>query len=59
MVSKEMVCEPIVIENVWVTDVAAAYAELPAWLAVIAHVPKLTNVTALPETVQTPVEFDE
>src|SRR5580704_12721921 len=36
----------------WVTAVAAAKLALPAWLAVIEHVPAAMMVTVLPDTVQ-------
>jgi hypothetical protein len=31
---------------------------LPAWLAVIEHVPSVNSVTVTPDTVQTAVEFE-
>ncbi len=37
-----------------VTDCAALYAWLPAWLAMMVHTPAATSVTVLPLTVQTP-----
>ena len=40
-------------KNVCVTGVAGAYVELPAWLAVIEHVPSVSSVTVAPDTVQT------
>ncbi len=41
-----------------VTAVAAAKKLLPAWVASIEQVPCATNVTVLPETVQTVVVVD-
>ena len=38
--------------NVWVTDGAAPYTELPDWLAVREQVPAATRVTSVPATVQ-------
>jgi hypothetical protein len=32
--------------------------ELPAWLAVIEHVPSVNSVTVTPDTVQTAAEFE-
>jgi hypothetical protein len=57
--SNVMVCEATAdTVNVCVTAVAAAYFVLPAWPALMEHVPVATNVTAVPETVQTEVLFD-
>ena len=44
--------------NEFVTGVAAANPALPAWLAVILHVPAATSVTVLPLTVQMLAVFD-
>jgi hypothetical protein len=41
-----------------VTFVAALYSLFPAWLAVMVHVPALSNVTMLPLTVHTVVVVD-
>ena len=42
-----------------VTATAASKSTLPAWLAVIVHVPVVRNVTTEPETEQTPRVPDE
>jgi hypothetical protein len=50
-------CGPVVVAdtmNVWVTGIAAAYTEFPAWLAVIEQTPTAMMVTMLPDTVHTP-----
>jgi|HubBroStandDraft_6_1064221.scaffolds.fasta_scaffold111488_3 hypothetical protein len=44
--------------NVCVTGVAAGYVELPAWLAVIEHVPPVSSVAVTPDAVHTPVDLD-
>ena len=41
------------------TSGAAAYLELPAWLASIVQVPVATSVTVVPETVQTEAVAEE
>jgi len=43
---------------VCVTDTPAATFVVPAWLAVITHVPEVTNVTTAPTMPQTPGEPD-
>ena len=49
---KLMVCVLCSTLNVCVTGVAAGNVPLPAWLAVMEHVPTESNVTEEPDTVQ-------
>ena len=51
---------PLLIVKLWLIWVAAFQLALPAWFALIVHVAAapLTNVTVVPETVQTPVVDD-
>jgi hypothetical protein len=50
-----MVCDEEVTINRWLTEVAAAKFESPAWEAWMVQVPVATSVTVAPETVQTDV----
>jgi hypothetical protein len=53
IVGKVMVWPVGEIVKLWLTEAAAAYAELPGCAAWMVHVPTVTSVTVLPETVQT------
>ncbi len=55
--AKEMVCVCRTVKD-WGTGVAAAKVPLPAWLAVIEHVPAVRIVTVATLTVQTASVFD-
>ncbi len=55
---KVMVCWESETVKVWVRGGAAAYAEFPACVAVMEHVPTVIVVTWLPETVQIEEVFE-
>lgn len=57
-VMPEMVSVFVVTAKLCDTSVAAVNSVLPAWLAVMVHVPVLTTVTVVPDTVHTPVVVD-
>lgn len=53
-----LICEELRTGKVWVTEGAAEYVELPAWVAVMEQAPSETMVTVDPDTVQVDVGGD-